>query len=335
MKRKIALILAMLTVCSFASCGSDKEDDNKPFDLKNSESSSDDSDESSEVDGDEHENELSKLEAEEKEAEESAMKEAEKKALEAEKAAREQEEAEAKIKEQEEAEKKAKEQEELIKKEQEQIEEEISSLESEAENSVSEADESSSAENEDGAFSMGTVNGKVYSSDFSGVTFNLPDNMVFADNDEIMSLMDISGEVLGDKAAALMEISKKATIYDMLARDVVSGDNIQVMYENLSLYGQSVADAYDIDMYLQAVTKQFAALESSGIKVTQKGKSDIKLGGQDFTKVELETYYETYDFTATQAYYIKKIDDYMLSIVITLGVDSTADGLETYESLFE
>ena len=315
MKRKIALILAMLTVCSFASCGSDKEDDNKPFDLKNSESSSDDSDESSEVDGDELENELSKLEAEEKEAEESAMKEAEKKALEAEKAAREQEEAEAKIKEQEEAEKKAKEQEELIKKEQEQIEEEISSLESEAENSVSEADESSSAENEDGAFSMGTVNGKVYSSDFSGVTFNLPDNMVFADNDEIMSLMDISGEVLGDKAAALMEISKKATIYDMLARDVVSGDNIQVMYENLSLYGQSVADAYDI--------------------VTQKGKSDIKLGGQDFTKVELETYYETYDFTATQAYYIKKIDDYMLSIVITLGVDSTADGLETYESLFE
>lgn len=331
MKRKIALIMAMLTVCSFASCGSDKENDKKPFDLNSSESSSDDSDESFENDNEKLDEEL---ENERKKIEE---QEAKIKAAEAEEAAKKQEELEQSIKEQEE----------LLKKEQEKREEEErKQLESEVDNMLSEIDENenessegnideSSAENEDGTFSLGTVNGNVYSSDFSGVTFNLPDNMVFADEEEIMSIMDITGDVLGDKAAALLEISKKFTIYDMLARDVVSGDNIQVMYENLSLYGQSVADAYDVDMYLQAVTKQFAALENSGIKVTEKGRSTIKLGDQDFTKVELETYYETYDFTATQAYYIKKIDDYMLSIVITLGVDSSAGGLEEYENLFE
>ena len=315
MKRKIALIMAMLTVCSFASCGSDKENDKKPFDLNSSESSSDDSDESFENDNEKLDEEL---ENERKKIEE---QEAKIKAAEAEEAAKKQEELEQSIKEQEE----------LLKKEQEKREEEErKQLESEVDNMLSEIDENenessegnideSSAENEDGTFSLGTVNGNVYSSDFSGVTFNLPDNMVFADEEEIMSIMDITGDVLGD----------------MLARDVVSGDNIQVMYENLSLYGQSVADAYDVDMYLQAVTKQFAALENSGIKVTEKGRSTIKLGDQDFTKVELETYYETYDFTATQAYYIKKIDDYMLSIVITLGVDSSAGGLEEYENLFE
>lgn len=327
MKRKIALIMAMLTVCSLASCGSDNENDNNPSDLNSSESSSDDSDESSE------ESELSDKEASRNEDEINKTKELEERAnnLAAE---QERQEAEKRIEEQK------------ILEEQLRLEEERKQLESEVDNMLSEIDENenessednideSSSENEDGAFSLGTVNGNVYSSDFSGVTFNLPDNMVFADDEEIMSIMDITGDFLGDKAAALLEISKKSTIYDMLARDVVSGDNIQVMYENLSLYGQSVADAYDVDMYLQAVTKQFAALENSGIKVTEKGRSTIKLGDQDFTKVELETYYETYDFTATQAYYIKKIDDYMLSIVITLGVDSSAGGLEEYENLFE
>lgn len=284
MKRKLALLLAMLSVCMFSSCGDSGDDKSSSSSESSSVSESSSEDESSE--SSDKEDKSSEIDDSENESSEE--------------------------------------------------DEKSETSENEDESSeVSDPESSESgAEGSDGGFTLGKVENGVYTSEFSGLSFTAPDNMSFASEEEILSMMNLGSELLDDSRVDLyMEIAKQTTVYDMVASDPLTGDNVMVMYENLSSYGNSAA-SYDVDTYVEALEAQMDMLASSGLTYEKKSSGTVNLSGIDFVKVEFEANYENYGYTTTQAYYVAKQDDYIIAVITTLGMMSDAEDASVYEQYF-
>lgn len=289
MKRKLALLLAMMSVCMFASCGD--SDDDKSSSSSESSSVSESSDESESSENSDKEDESSDKDESEDES--------------------------------------------SVKDESSDDDEKSEASEDEEDSSeVSESESSESgAESSDGSFTLGTVENGVYTSEFSGLSFTAPDNMSFASEEEILEMMNLGADLLDDSRVDLyMELAKQTTVYDMVASDPTTGDNVMVMYENLSTYGSS-AD-YDVDTYVAALEAQMDMMASSGLTYTKKSSGTVNLSGMDFAKVEFEATYDTYGYTTTQTYYVAKQDDYIIAVITTLGMMSDVEDASVYEQYF-
>lgn len=205
---------------------------------------------------------------------------------------------------------------------------------SESSDEISE-DEDSSSDNEAlSDFVMGTVEDNVYTSSFGNLTFTAPDNYVFYSDEEILDLMDLGADLLYDDALELYaELAQQTTIYDMVAQDSETGDNVIIMYENLEAYGSGIADLYDVDTYIEALDTQMESLASSGMTFTKTDAADVTFCGQDFVKTEYTFTMESYDYTTSQVYYITKNGDYMTVIILSAGAYGDGD-LSALESCF-
>ncbi len=205
---------------------------------------------------------------------------------------------------------------------------------SESSDEISE-DEDSSSDNEVlSDFVMGTVEDNVYTSSFGNLTFTAPDNYVFYSDEEILDLMDLGADLLYDDASELYaELAQQTTIYDMVAQDSETGDNVIIMYENLEAYGSGIADLYDVDTYIEALDTQMESLASSGMTFTKTDAADVTFCGQDFVKTEYTFTMESYDYTTSQVYYINKNGDYMTVIILSAGAYGDGD-LSALESCF-
>ncbi len=102
--------------------------------------------------------------------------------------------------------------------------------ESEEETSADEAEESSdsdtaetskseqpAAENTD--FTRGVVEDNVYTSEFAGLKFTAPDGWTFAKDDYILSMMNISLDVMGNNNEITKAMLDQVAIYDAVCLD--------------------------------------------------------------------------------------------------------------------
>lgn len=184
-------------------------------------------------------------------------------------------------------------------------------------------------------FEFGVTEDNVYKSSFGGLKFTAPENYVFSTQEEILQMMNIGAEALGDMSELYAEVAKQTTVYDMMAKNIVTGDNIIVMYENLTAYGQNAATAYDENTYLDAMDAQFAVLNQNGLVYTAKERQNVTIGGKDFVKAPYTCNYETYGTEVEQTYYVAKNGDYMTAIIFTAGVAGQNTDLSAIESCFE
>lgn len=186
-------------------------------------------------------------------------------------------------------------------------------------------------------FAMGEVTNGVYSSDFSKMTFTAPDGWTFSSQDEILQMMDvgldISGEVSevnGGDAELNKKILEKTTIYDMVAMNELTGENVIIMYENIPAYGLDPKE-YTVDDYMENAVKMLNSVDS--IQYTQSGeKETVTLGDREFVKTTFEASMPELNYTTSQTYYVSQIDDFMMSIVSSAGIAGT--DMSTYESCF-
>lgn len=295
MKKKLALLLSMLMVCSFASCGSSDNEEDDDTDGESISSSVDD-DESSEADEESEEYAESESSDDTEESENESSESSD-----------------------------------------ESSEDADSSSEDESSESSDEGSEDTDSSSDNEALSdfvMGTVEDNVYTSSFGNLTFTAPDNYVFYSDEEILDLMDLGAELLYDDASELYaELAQQTTIYDMVAQDSETGDNVIIMYENLEAYGSGIADLYDVDTYIEALDTQMESLASSGMTFTKTDAADVTFCGQDFVKTEYTFTMESYDYTTSQVYYITKNGDYMTVIILSAGAYGDGD-LSALESCF-
>ena len=165
----------------------------------------------------------------------------------------------------------------------------------------------------------GTIEGTVYTNEFLGFTFTRPSSWVYSTDDEISAALNIGLEALGqEKFKEALENSD--SLYDMMAKDLLTGNNITVGYENLK---KTLVTNVTEEQYLDSLKQQMSQLPNFNYTFSDTYET-VKLGDVTFYKMVCTAEYS--GITMTQVYYLHKVDNYMGFIIATLVTDfSIAD----------
>lgn len=180
---------------------------------------------------------------------------------------------------------------------------------------------SSQAEQTKGVLARGTIDGNVYNNTFADFTFTKPDSWSYSTDEEIASFIGYDPEKLNineiEKA-----LSKNPVIYDMIvAGDSYYGNSILVSYENvLPSVGRKITE----DEYVEVLKETFS--QAQGITYTITETKDVTLGNSTFKRATILV--EAEGMSTTQYYYIKAIDQYVVSIMVNLTSEYTIDQVE-------
>ncbi len=175
-------------------------------------------------------------------------------------------------------------------------------------------------------FSRGTITGNIYNNEFAALSFNATENWIYASDEEIAAIMGLGSELLnGSDSTILDEISKMSTIYDMMAQDSVTGSNVILFYENLSLtVGGTLLTE---DVFLSITRDTLAEAEDSytfgDIRMEEFLGASYKMLPVELPSMGIKQYY-----------YARKINNYMLNLIVTTcGDDDITTILGKFSSL--
>ena len=155
-------------------------------------------------------------------------------------------------------------------------------------------------------FSMGEWNGNVYTNDFLGLKYNLPEGWTYSSEEEIAKMMNVGTELLNDDQKVAAEIAELSGVYYMVAQNPTKGNNVNIFSE------KQLTDVTTKD-YIEALKTQLLALQSMDYEVV--GTSKEKIGNIESDTLTLNV--EASGVKIMQKYYIYKIDKYMIGIIAT------------------
>lgn len=170
---------------------------------------------------------------------------------------------------------------------------------------------------EDATISRGAWDGSVFTSEFSGITFTLPANWVAGTDEQLGEAMGMGIEGLAEAGADFSEeMLQMATVNDMMAFDMTTGNNVLMIYENLTLNvgGISLTE----EQYLQATAAAFASLE---MDYTFGEVEKQTIGTNEYYGIAISANVDGIE--ANQYMYARKIDNYLLLLAVTI-MDGTA-----------
>lgn len=167
----------------------------------------------------------------------------------------------------------------------------------------------------------GTIDGNIYKSEFTGITFTKPDHWRYLTEEEIeeeinYGINSVDANIFGKTAAYY------STIVDMRVVNNTNGTCVTIGYENLS---QSLGKSVSEEEYLVAVKESLALL------------GDVHIGEDEYVKISNESYLKASFLTRVDGiqvestYYLRLIGDIMT--IITIGVPETVTN-HNIESLF-
>lgn len=165
-------------------------------------------------------------------------------------------------------------------------------------------------------FSRGSASDNTYTSAYSGLTFTLPgEDWQFASEEEMAAMMDVSVDLLNNVGIETSEEEVSAvTIYDMVARDPYSGTNVIILYENLALTQGGLA--YDAKHYIEASNE---VLQQTGMYDTFSEIGETSINGEVYITQNIKG--DISGLASDQYYFVRRIDDYMLTVIISLFGD--------------
>lgn len=180
------------------------------------------------------------------------------------------------------------------------------------------SDEDGNAEKE---ISRGIIKGNVYKNNYLGFEFTKPKSWVYSTDEEIAAVMNIAvDQFLGDEYEEFLE--NNIAIYDMMVVDSITRTNINISYENLE---KTLSSNITEEQYINAVKEQLAGVP--GMTVTFSDKNEkVYLGKSNFTRCICES--SVADTTYTQVFYLRKIDGYMVSVIVTIMDGYTVEEIE-------
>ena len=169
-------------------------------------------------------------------------------------------------------------------------------------------------------FTRGETNEHVYLNESIGIKFTKNENMVYATDEELAAMMQIGLETLGNNK----ELFELAATTCFLAKDVITGNNVVCVMENLSVSGSSNITN---KQYIEAVKAQLKGQTS--ITYTIGEVSTAKLGSETYDVLALTA--QANGVTMAQNMYIRKVGTHMIVITITVTDGSS---MSVYEAMF-
>lgn len=169
----------------------------------------------------------------------------------------------------------------------------------------------------------GVISGDIYSSTYSGISFTKPSGWRYLTEAELSETMNAGADIL-DQESFEQALASMMCVYDMMVMDDTTGNNIIVSYENLTL---SNSTNITPENYIKAVEQQLSA--QSGFSITPGQKQTVTLSGSNYYRAGYTISYSGMEMS--QYYYVRKLDKYMLGMIITV-VDGTP--IATLEAMF-
>ncbi len=169
--------------------------------------------------------------------------------------------------------------------------------------------------------SRGTWVDNVYSNDFMNIKFNMPETWAKYSDEEIATLMNIGAEMLTDDQKKLAELTEQNGLYCMVSNDPATGANVILLLEKPAL-------KVTPEFYLNSIKTQLESVNT--MTYTIGDIYDAKVANQDFYAIDAKA--TANNQTIQQNYYVKAIDKYMASIIITTTEESQLEDILGYFS---
>ncbi len=171
-------------------------------------------------------------------------------------------------------------------------------------------------------FSLGEWNDNIYTNDFLGIKFQLPEDWKRFSDEDLAQVMNLGTELLNDDQKKLAELSKINSVSYMGANNPATGDSIMV---------SSVKSIFDLtaEYFMNGVKTQLQALESIDYEVSEISKEE--LAGREYYVLTAKS--EISGINLIQKFYVYKIDKYFLEIVATTlrGEDAITEMMKAFE----
>lgn len=156
----------------------------------------------------------------------------------------------------------------------------------------------------------GTVEGNVYKSEFTGITFTAPDGWTFLSDEEIAKIYNYAAdELVSDKFEEAVANAQSFT--EMMATDGTTGSNINIAYESLTASGNTKMSEQD---YLDAAMDQLKSMTTMTVELV--GTERVTLSGQSYLRAQLNT--TASGINMSQYLYVRKISNYMVVTTVTI-----------------
>lgn len=160
-----------------------------------------------------------------------------------------------------------------------------------------------------------------WKSEYLGLQFKAPSSMIMSTEEEMKELMKLGAEATGiDLSDPAVNYALLNVVYEMMAMDT-SGNSVMVIAEKPALSNIT------IEQYMEAVTSQLENMQDLNYSVSDVDKVD--LWNKDFHFFAAAR--SVNGITMTQYYLCTKVDDRIISIIIT---DVTGDGFDKIYDAF-
>ena len=167
-------------------------------------------------------------------------------------------------------------------------------------------------------YKKGTLTETGFESEYLNLRFSLPETSVMATEADINTMMGLGAEFSGLNQQ-MIEYANLTTVYEMMATDVVTGSNVIVLVEKLSMSNLTV------DQYFSALKTQLQGLGTIAYEVSDDIVT-VEVAGQSYQQLTAST--SSYGMTMEQTYIIRKVDDRMVGFIFTNTTD-TSDAIDT------
>lgn len=173
----------------------------------------------------------------------------------------------------------------------------------------------------------------VYTNEVFGLQYTLPENWVYASQEEILAMSQITLEsgLLTDREAAALGSAQ--TLFIMMAQAPLTGSNVLMLAENMA--GLPGASMMDEELYAQLSAASLTQSERGEVQIEVGETSWVKIDSMDFLALPIQMTYG--DLTVQQMTYIRRVGDRMLSIGITsmdgTSVDEMPGGIKAFSAL--
>lgn len=177
-------------------------------------------------------------------------------------------------------------------------------------------------ENKTVEFSMGSWSDNVYSNDFLGLKFKLPNGWKYSSDEEIAEMMNLGTELLNDEQKAAAEISKLNNAYYMVANDPNTGDNISIISEKPAM-------EVTTEFYINQLKTQLQNVNTINYEIGETSKETV--AGKECDTLTVDA--SMSGVKMTQRYYIYKVDKYVICIISTStsGEEKINDMMKNFE----
>lgn len=165
----------------------------------------------------------------------------------------------------------------------------------------------------------------VYTNRYLNLKFTLPEGWTASSDEEMLELMNLGSELMENKAGLTSELLKVKVVYNMMAADSTTGSNIIVSMENLAL--TIGGTGIDEEAYAEAVASQLQAVDNFDYTIGER--SQVEIAGGTFLKAPVTMNAD--GVTLEQAYYLRRIGEYMAILMVT---DTDNTGVDTLVSYF-